>query len=61
MAGRRATEDGRKARRLSNGWTSGQLDAFERDGFLIVEEGFIDDETIERLRKRFDASSPATT
>jgi hypothetical protein len=25
---------------LSNGWTSGQLDAFERDGYLIVEEGF---------------------
>ena len=39
---------------MSNGWTSEQLDAFERDGFLIIEEGFIDDETIERLRKRFD-------
>jgi ectoine hydroxylase-related dioxygenase (phytanoyl-CoA dioxygenase family) len=35
-------------------WSAGQLEAFERDGFLIVEEGFIDDDTVERLRERFD-------
>jgi ectoine hydroxylase-related dioxygenase (phytanoyl-CoA dioxygenase family) len=35
-------------------WSSEQLDAFEREGFLIVEEGFADDETIELLRERFD-------
>ena len=34
--------------------TDDQLAAFERDGFVVVEEGFIDDETIERLRARFD-------
>ena len=35
-------------------WSSEQVDAFEREGFLIVEEGFIDDEAIELLRARFD-------
>jgi ectoine hydroxylase-related dioxygenase (phytanoyl-CoA dioxygenase family) len=35
-------------------WRADQLEAFERDGFVVVEEGFIDDETIERLRARFD-------
>jgi len=35
-------------------WTDEQLESFRRDGFLIVEEGFIDDETIEALRKRFE-------
>ena len=35
-------------------WTDEQLEAFGRDGFLIVEEGFIDDATIELLRERFD-------
>jgi ectoine hydroxylase-related dioxygenase (phytanoyl-CoA dioxygenase family) len=39
---------------LSDDWTKAQLEAFERDGFLIVEEGFIDDETVELLRERFD-------
>ena len=25
------------------GWTDDHLAAFDRDGFLIIEEGFIDD------------------
>ena len=32
-----------------------QIAAFDRDGFLIVGEGFIDDDQIERLRERFAA------
>jgi ectoine hydroxylase-related dioxygenase (phytanoyl-CoA dioxygenase family) len=35
-------------------WDIEQLDAFGREGFLIVEAGFIDAETIARLRERFD-------
>jgi 2-oxoglutarate-dependent dioxygenase len=35
-------------------WTDEQLADFDRDGFLIVDEGFIDDETVQRLRERFD-------
>ena len=35
-------------------WDDEQREAFSRDGFLIVEEGFIDDEAIELLRARFD-------
>jgi ectoine hydroxylase-related dioxygenase (phytanoyl-CoA dioxygenase family) len=35
-------------------WTDDQRSAFERDGFLIVEEGFIDAETVDLLRERFD-------
>jgi ectoine hydroxylase-related dioxygenase (phytanoyl-CoA dioxygenase family) len=35
-------------------WSDEQLAAFERDGFLIVESGFLDAETVERLRERFD-------
>ena len=35
-------------------WTSEQREAFDRDGFLIVEEGFIDDQAVELLRGRFD-------
>jgi ectoine hydroxylase-related dioxygenase (phytanoyl-CoA dioxygenase family) len=35
-------------------WTDEQLAAFERDGFLIVEEGFIGEAAIEVLRERFD-------
>jgi ectoine hydroxylase-related dioxygenase (phytanoyl-CoA dioxygenase family) len=36
--------------RLSNE----QVDRFHRDGFLIIEEGFISDHAIEALRERFD-------
>jgi 2-oxoglutarate-dependent dioxygenase len=32
-----------------------QVEDFRRDGFLIVEEGFLDDRAIDALRKRFDA------
>jgi ectoine hydroxylase-related dioxygenase (phytanoyl-CoA dioxygenase family) len=39
---------------LIENWTSEQREAFDRDGFLIVEEGFIDDEAVELLRQRFD-------
>jgi hypothetical protein len=28
---------------MIDGWTDDHLAAFDRDGFLIVEEGFIDD------------------
>jgi hypothetical protein len=31
-----------------------QVESFHRDGFLIIEEGFITDSTIEVLRERFD-------
>ena len=35
-------------------WDAEQLDAFARDGFVIVEEGFVDDDTVEELRARFE-------
>jgi 2-oxoglutarate-dependent dioxygenase len=35
-------------------WTPAQLEAFARDGFVVVEEGFIDDETVARLAERFE-------
>ncbi|HWC33054.1 MAG TPA: phytanoyl-CoA dioxygenase family protein [Actinomycetota bacterium] len=38
---------------MSESWTDEQLAAFGRDGFLIVEEGFLDDETVDVLRERF--------
>jgi 2-oxoglutarate-dependent dioxygenase len=35
-------------------WSAAQLDAFERDGFVVVEEGFVDDGTVAALRERFE-------
>jgi ectoine hydroxylase-related dioxygenase (phytanoyl-CoA dioxygenase family) len=35
-------------------WKDEQLEAFERDGFLVVEEGFVDDAVVEAVRRRFD-------
>lgn len=35
-------------------WTAEQRAAFERDGFLIVEEGFVDQPAVELLRERFE-------
>jgi ectoine hydroxylase-related dioxygenase (phytanoyl-CoA dioxygenase family) len=35
-------------------WSEEQRRAFARDGFLIVEEGFIDEEAVEAIRDRFD-------
>jgi ectoine hydroxylase-related dioxygenase (phytanoyl-CoA dioxygenase family) len=35
-------------------WSDEQLAAFRRDGFVIVEEGFVDDATVEALRERFE-------
>ncbi|HEX2045586.1 MAG TPA: phytanoyl-CoA dioxygenase family protein [Gaiellaceae bacterium] len=35
-------------------WSDEQLSAFERDGFLIVEEGFVEPGTVELLRERFE-------
>jgi ectoine hydroxylase-related dioxygenase (phytanoyl-CoA dioxygenase family) len=35
-------------------WGLVQLESFERDGFLIVEEGFVDDAAVELLRSRFE-------
>jgi ectoine hydroxylase-related dioxygenase (phytanoyl-CoA dioxygenase family) len=40
---------------LSQEWTAEQVEAFERDGFLIIEEGFIGDEAVELMRERFDS------
>src|SRR6476620_4609702 len=36
-------------------FTPDQLEAFNRDGFLVIEEGFISDAQVERMRARFDA------
>jgi hypothetical protein len=35
-------------------WTRAQRDAFDRDGFVVVEEGFVDDGTVAALRERFE-------
>ena len=35
-------------------WSDEQLESFRRDGFVIVEEGYVDDATVERLRERFE-------
>jgi len=35
-------------------WTQDQLDTFRRDGFVVVEEGFVGEETVELLRERFE-------
>ena len=34
-------------------WSDEQLDAFASDGFLVVEEGFVDARTVSALRERF--------
>jgi ectoine hydroxylase-related dioxygenase (phytanoyl-CoA dioxygenase family) len=39
---------------MSESWSPEQLEAFERDGFLIVDADFIDVDGVERLRARFD-------
>ncbi len=39
---------------MVDSWTSEQREAFERDGFVVVEEGFVDDATVELLRERFE-------
>jgi ectoine hydroxylase-related dioxygenase (phytanoyl-CoA dioxygenase family) len=39
---------------MIDAWTDEQREAFDRDGFLIVEDGYIEDEAVERLRARFD-------
>src|SRR3954464_7256970 len=36
-------------------FTPDQLEAFNRDGFLVLDEGFISDEQVERMRERFEA------
>ena len=35
-------------------WRNDQLESFERDGFLLIEEGFVDLETVELVRDRFE-------
>jgi 2-oxoglutarate-dependent dioxygenase len=35
-------------------WTDEQREAFGRDGFLIVEEGFLYEDAVEALRERFE-------
>ncbi len=35
-------------------WTEEQLASFDRDGFVVISEGYIDDPTIERLGERFE-------
>jgi ectoine hydroxylase-related dioxygenase (phytanoyl-CoA dioxygenase family) len=37
---------------MIDGWSPDQVEGFERDGFVIVD-GFIDPETVDRLRGRF--------
>ena len=39
---------------MTDGWQPEQLEAFRRDGFIVVEEGFIADEAIAELRERFE-------
>ena len=36
------------------GWSEDQLESFRRDGFVVVEQGFVDDGTVEELRARFE-------
>ena len=36
-----------------DGFTDEQVDAFQRDGFLIVEEGLVSERALELLRKRY--------
>src|ERR1043165_4532617 len=36
-------------------FTPDQVEAFDRDGFLVIEEGYISDDQVERMRERFDA------
>ena len=38
-----------------------QVESFRRDGFLILEEGFLSQPSMEILRERFAASSRRTT
>ena len=35
-------------------WSSEQLGRFNRDGFIVLEEGFIDADTVALLRERFE-------
>ena len=35
-------------------WGAEQSDAFDRNGFVVVDEGFVDEATVESLRERFD-------
>lgn len=35
-------------------WSGEELDAFQRDGFVVIEEGFVDRATVERLRDRLE-------
>jgi ectoine hydroxylase-related dioxygenase (phytanoyl-CoA dioxygenase family) len=35
-------------------WSDGQLETFRRDGFVVVEEGFVADDAVAVLRERFE-------
>ena len=35
-------------------WSDEKLDRFRRDGFVVLEEGFIDADAVARLRERFE-------
>jgi ectoine hydroxylase-related dioxygenase (phytanoyl-CoA dioxygenase family) len=35
-------------------WSDEQLGGFRRDGFVVVEEGFVDADAVARLRERFE-------
>lgn len=39
---------------MLDSFTGEQVAAFRRDGFLIIEQGYISPETVEMLRERFD-------
>jgi hypothetical protein len=38
---------------LVGAFTTEQIDAFERDGFVIVEEGLVSPKALELLRERY--------
>jgi ectoine hydroxylase-related dioxygenase (phytanoyl-CoA dioxygenase family) len=37
-----------------DGWRTDQHEAFERDGFLVLEEGYVDTEAVAELGERFE-------
>lgn len=46
---------------MIDSFSDADVEAFGRDGFLIIEEGFISEPTVMALRERFDKLFRATT
>ena len=38
------------------GWRTDQREAFERDGFLVLEEGYVDTEAVAELGERVEVA-----